>query len=103
MGITNKNIWCNRKENIENVYVSILSPVTQIMLYQCHRKVSDFGGAKSINCIYKKRLQHKCFPVNVAKLLRSPILKNMCETLLLMLMTASPIIFQQRKIDILCR
>ena len=26
-----------------------------------------------------KRLQHKCFPVNIAKFLRTPILKNICD------------------------
>ena len=31
----------------------------------------------------KKRLQHWCFSVNIAKLLRTPILKNICERLLL--------------------
>ena len=32
----------------------------------------------------KKRFQHKCFPVNNAKMLRKPVLKNICEGLLLM-------------------
>ena len=27
--------------------------------------------------------QNRCFPVNIAKLLRTPILENICETLLL--------------------
>ena len=31
----------------------------------------------------KKRLQHRCFPVNIAKFLREPTLKNICERLLL--------------------
>ena len=31
----------------------------------------------------KKRLQHKCFPVKFAKLLRIPILRNICKRLLL--------------------
>ena len=31
----------------------------------------------------QKRLQHKCFPVNIAKFLRIPILENICERLLL--------------------
>ena len=31
----------------------------------------------------EKRLQHRCFPVNIAKFLRTPILKNICERLLL--------------------
>ena len=35
-----------------------------------HLKASNF---------IKKRLQHKCFPVNAAKFLRTPILKNICE------------------------
>ena len=31
----------------------------------------------------KKRLQHRCFPINIAKFLRTSILKNICERLLL--------------------
>ena len=31
----------------------------------------------------KKRLQLRCFPVNIARFLRPPILKNFCEQLLL--------------------
>ena len=31
----------------------------------------------------KKKLQYKCFPMNIAKFLRTPILKNICERLLL--------------------
>ena len=31
-------------------------------------------------CMFiKKRLQHKCFPVNIAKFLRTPILKYICN------------------------
>ena len=32
---------------------------------------------------FKKRLQHKCFPVKFAKLLRTPFFKNICKRLLL--------------------
>ena len=31
----------------------------------------------------KNRLQHMCFPVNIAKFLRTPILRNICKLLLL--------------------
>ena len=31
----------------------------------------------------KKRIQHRCFPMNNAKYLRTPILKNICVRLLL--------------------
>ena len=35
--------------------------------------------------LIKKRLQHRCFPVDIAKFLRTPILKNICKRLLLIL------------------
>ena len=31
----------------------------------------------------KKRLQYRCFPVDIAKFLRTPILKSICKQLLL--------------------
>ena len=30
---------------------------------------------------YKRRLQHRCFSVNILKFLRTPILKNICDWL----------------------
>ena len=39
-------------------------------------------GLKACNFI-KKRLKGRCFPVNIAKFLRAPILKNISERLLL--------------------
>ena len=41
----------------------------------------------------KKRLQHKCFPVNIAKFLRTPILKNICQRLLLRFLLSSSFFF----------
>ena len=35
-------------------------------------------GLQVCNCI-KKRFQHRCFPLNIAKFLKTPILKNICE------------------------
>ena len=32
---------------------------------------------------FKNRLQHRCFPVTIAKFLRRTVLKNICERLLL--------------------
>ena len=32
--------------------------------------------------LIKKRLQHKCVPVNIAKFIRTPIVKNICKRLL---------------------
>ena len=39
--------------------------------------------AKKTGQLYYKRLQHMCFPVNIAKLLRTTILKNISDRLLL--------------------
>ena len=39
-------------------------------------------GFKTCNFL-KKRLQHRCFPVNIAKFLRTLILMKICEQLLL--------------------
>ena len=36
------------------------------------------AGLQPCNFI-KKRLQHMCFPVNIAKFLRTPILRNICK------------------------
>ena len=33
--------------------------------------------------LLKNGLQHRCFPVNIVKILRTPILKNICERLFL--------------------
>ena len=38
---------------------------------------------KGAGLFIKKRLQHMCFPVNIMKFSRTPILKNICEQLLL--------------------
>ena len=35
----------------------------------------------------KKRLEHSCFPVNIAKMLRTAILKNICQRLLQTIVT----------------
>ena len=54
-----------------------------------HRKTpmlqSLFNNVAGLQaCIFiKKRLQHKCFPVNIAIFLRTPILKYICKRLIL--------------------
>ena len=51
------------------------------MLKSLFNKVA---GPEACNFI-KKKLQHRCFSVKFAKFLRTPILKNICERLLLIL------------------
>ena len=43
-------------------------------------KISQYSQE---NACIKKRLQHSCFLVNIAKFLRNPISKDVCERLLL--------------------
>ena len=61
----------------------------------CQNKKFTKNDVKTYYCCHKnknhallfikKRLQHRFFPVNIAKLLRTPILKNNCERQLLTL------------------
>ena len=44
--------------------------------------VNKVAGLKAYNFI-KKRFQHRCFPVNIQKILRTTVLKNIRESLLL--------------------
>ena len=49
-------------------------------------KISQYSQENS--CVrvcnfIKKRLQHRCFSANIAEIFRTPILKNICERLLL--------------------
>ena len=43
---------------------------------------NKIAGLKAWNFV-KKRFQHRCFAVNIAKFLRAPILKNICKRLFL--------------------
>ena len=49
------------------------------MLESIFNKVADLQACNVI----KKCLQHSCFPVNIAKFLRTSILKIICERMLL--------------------
>ena len=49
------------------------------MLESLFNKVAELQTCN----IIKKRLQHRCFCVNIAKFLKTPILKIICERLLL--------------------
>ena len=52
----------------------------------CCVRISFYKVAGLKACIFiKKRIQHRCFLVNIAKFLRIPILKKVCKRLLLMI------------------
>ena len=44
--------------------------------------LNTIAGLQPCNYI-KKYLQHRCFPVNIVKFLRTSILRNICEQMLL--------------------
>ena len=50
--------------------------------YLCCFFFNKNAGLQACNFI-KKRLKHRCFPANTTKFLRTPILKNICERMLL--------------------
>ena len=52
----------------------------EILQYSQEDACVENAGLQSCNFV-KKRLRHRCFPVNIAKFLRKPILKNLCERL----------------------
>ena len=54
-------------------------------------------GFKACNLI-KKRLQHSCFPVKIAKFLRTPNLRNICKRLLLSISMIHPSMFYCTKV-----
>ena len=53
---------------------------------------NKFTGLEVCNFI-KRRLQFSCFSLNIAKFLRTPILKNICERLLLRVLKPTSCLF----------
>ena len=47
--------------------------------------LKNFADPKACNSIKKNRIQNRCFPVKFAKFLRTPIFKNICKRLFLIL------------------
>ena len=74
------------------VLLTFPEAATRIVLYKkLHLKILQYSQENT--CVgvllIKRRFQDRCFPVNIAKCLRTPILKNNCEWLLLRLMLRS--------------
>ena len=70
---TAKIFWKILLQNVSNI------PRKAPMLESLFNKVSGLQAWSFI----RKRLQHRCFHVNIAKYLRTPILMNICQQLLL--------------------
>ena len=59
-----------------------------------------FTGNISFGVSFKKRLQHRCFPVNIAKFLGTPFLQNISGRLLLFLIKTSAML-QSRRVKVI--
>ena len=71
------------------MFTWILAPSTYLQLtFSAYTYPSLFCITQTCNFI-KKRLQYRCFPVKLAKYLRTPILKNIYERLLLVLLLSN--------------
>ena len=69
----------HRRCSIKKLFLKILqNPQKTHVLESLFKRVA---ALKACNFI-KTRLLHRCFPMNIAKFLRLPILKNFCERLL---------------------
>ena len=93
------------KDEFSDCY-SILAQFVQFSFVQKHspevfykkavlRNFAIFAGKSPVlNSPTKKRLQHWCFSVNIAKFLWTPALKNICEQLFLVVSWLLPAIFE---------
>ena len=66
-----------------------------------HQRCSMKKGLKSAT-LFKKRLWHRCFPVNCAKFLRTPLLQNTSGRLLLCFMAFSDWEFLPQRFKNIC-
>ena len=57
--------------------------ITKMSTISSHQRCSIKKNVLKNFAIFKKRLQQRYFPVNIAKCRRTPILKNICERLFL--------------------
>ena len=54
-----------------------------LKILQYSRENTCVGVSEGLQLYLKKTLQHECFPVNIAKFLRTAIFENIFERLLL--------------------
>ena len=87
-----KTVTENNERNLlstEAAARGVLSEKLFLNILQYSQESTVVGVSFSESCrpepcnFIKKKLQHRCFSVNIAEFLRTPILKNICERLLL--------------------
>ena len=70
------DVFCEKKVFLKNFAIFTGKYLYWSLFFN---KVAGFH----VCSFFKRRLKHKLFPANIAKFLRAPILKNICERLLL--------------------
>ena len=70
-------------------FAGVLQNRCSLKFRNIHKKLLVLGSLFNTIAVFQpcnyieKKLQHRCFPVNIAKSLKKSILKNVCERLLL--------------------
>ena len=67
--------FCKKSRSSEFCNIHCKTPMKESLF-------SEFADIQSYKLI-KRRLQHRCFTVNIRRFLRIPVLKNICERLAL--------------------
>ena len=66
---------------------------------------SHFNKVAGLQLYFKRRLQHRCFPVSIVYFLRTPILKSISERLLQMSLNkfrTLPLFFRSNRPEVFC-
>ena len=75
-----KMLQKHRRCSVKKVFLKVSQISQKILVLQ-----SLFNKVAGLQCNYiKRRIQHRCFPVNNVKFLRTSILKNICIKLFLL-------------------
>ena len=82
------NVWqdpkhdgsTNQRFSIKTLLLRFYNILRKILVFES--LFNEVAGLQACNFI-KKKLQHRCFPVNIAKFLRIPILRNSWKQLFL--------------------
>ena len=70
----------SQKTSLPSPIIFFVSKLITFLYRSSHRKCSVKNGVLTI--FMGKHMQHRSFAVNIAKFLRTPILKNICKRLL---------------------
>ena len=69
--------FCKSKEGEKQLFADVLHITSSKKFCKFHRKIPVLESLFKVTDLgFKKRLQHRCFPVKLAKILRTTFLQN---------------------------